>query len=643
MVAVPLARLLKNETTRMVSFFFALLALAGSTCVWQAVGQEWVIQECLIPSTQGRERIEQASREQWLRIVTTSARATLGATWEQDVGPMPAEDLPASKRVPWLLDRIDRWTQSQSFAQHQTRTWILDRCCGKEGAAEGWDFSLHDAWTNQSIANNESFLRFLQAQIAGDLLLRESDDRLGTATWFRCAESLRDTDLPTREPWRRIPTRSSPSLDELPANLKWTSVSDLPWLHCEVSESQRARLLDLERAIDSVWKSELRDWERLLQEESVIHWYRSQSSWPRPNPADLTFNLSDLEAAKPADAANESLTPYAIEYPWRSTLPWTVMLEAEVHDAYAVSRKDPLVLVRQRASSDHSGGFATSVIALREGRVVVRLVHALPNSYLEIETEPIVRAPGTYSVAIAYEGLPSADGLRVWVDGRWLETYAARGRLIRDFASNNPQVLEIASNDSGNSAAHVSQLESYRSCLSPLELEGWRQSEEWKEWEDCSEEQQFAAREHYARRLDAQWRYQRESLSFYVASFGSLLSRAGLVPVADAQGALGMPKELALACGANDDAAGWNAAKRRKLAWECGNSASEIVASNEIARQWKGMLASIADRSLVSARNELDLPNALSKPWSQTWNRRELIRAILVSDGWLTTALDSLP
>jgi hypothetical protein len=637
MVATPLAFFPRNEASWLVSFFFLLHAIACNACGWQTDGPAW-----MNPTPQVRERIERASRGQWLGLITASARATLGETWQQDAGPMPSDDLPASQRVRWLLDRIDRWTQSRAFAQLQTRTWIIDRCCGQGGAAEGWDFSLHDAWINHSIARNESFLRFLQAQIAGDLLLSGSDDRLGTGAWFRCNESLRETDLRFQEPLNRIPTRSSPSIDELPANLKWTSVSDLPWLHCEVSESQRARLLDLERAIDSVWKSELRDWERLLQEESVINWYRSQSSWPRPNPADLTFNLSDLEAMEPVDAASVRLTPYAIENPWRSTQPWTAILEFELHDAGAVSKADPLVLVRQRASIDHSGEFTNGVIALREGRVVVRLVHALPNSYLEIETEPIVRAPGVYSLAVVYEGLPSVDGLRLWLDGRWLETYASHALLVRDFASNDVQVLEIASN-SGNSGVHVTQLESYRSCLSPLELEGWRQSEEWKEWEDCSEEQRYAAREHYARRLDAQWRYQRESLSFYVSSFGSLLSRVGMVPVADAQGALGMPKELALACGANDDTSGWNAAKRRKLAWECGNSASEIVASNEIARQWRGMLASIADRSLVSGRNELDLPNALSKPWSQSWNRRELIRAILVSEAWLSTALDSLP
>jgi hypothetical protein len=637
MVASPLAFFRRDGAIWMASFLFVLHGLVSDAYAWQAVDPAW-----MNPTTQVRERIERASREQWLGLVTASARATLGETWQQVAGPMPSDDLPASKRVPWLLDRIDRWTQSQAFAQHQTRTWIIDRCCGQGGAAKGWDFHLHDAWINHSIANNESYLRFLQAQIAGDLLLGESDDRLGTSTWFRCAESIRDTDLRSREPSRRIPTRSSPSLDELPASLKWTSVSDLPWLHCEVSESQRARLLDLDRAIESVWKSELRDWKRLLQEESVANWYRSQTSWPRPNPSEMTFSLSDVEGMEPADAANVRLTPYAIENPWRSTQPWTAILEFELHDAGAVANADPMPLVRQRASIDHSGEFTNSIIALREGRVVVRLVHALPNSYLEIETEPIVRAPGVYSLAVVYDGLPSVDGLRLWLDGRWLETYALHALLVRDFASNDVQVLEIASN-SGNSGVRVTQLESYRSCLSPLELEGWRQSEEWKEWEDCSEEQRYAARDHYARRLDAQWRYQRESLSFYVSSFGSLLSRVGMVPVADSQGAVGIPKALAFASGAKHDIQGWNADKRRKLGWECERSVSEIVASNEIARQWTRMLASIEGNTKAGSLDEPGLRTGLSKPWSQSWNRRELIRAILVSEAWLSTALDSMP
>jgi hypothetical protein len=97
------------------------------------------------------------------------------------------------------------------------------------------------------------------------------------------------------------------------------------------------------------------------------------------------------------------------------------------------------------------------------------------------------------------------------------------------------------------------------------------------------------------------------------------------------------------ASGAKHDTQGWNADKRRKLGWECERSVSEIVASNEIARQWTRMLASIEGNTKAGSLDEPGLRTGLSKPWSQSWNRRELIRAILVSEAWLSTALDSLP
>jgi hypothetical protein len=632
----------KSEITLWISFFFALgIGCDNALFAWQQNGTNWTD-----PSPEVVNRIERANVQQWESLVHRTARAILGETWEDDLGTMPPQGLPSPQRVPWLAERLDRWMQSPSFPRYQSRSWIVDRCEGDVDTKEPWDFRLHDDWVRNSISSNESFLTFVEKQLAGDIIFETPEAKLATAAWFRCSRSLPDrSDAPFSRslPLRR---RSSPTLDDLPENLKWTYLSQLPWLYSDVSESQRARLLDAEAAMVSVLKTEQRDWERLLREDIAPNWHRAQSTWPLPNPADMTFHLSERQEQAPADLANARHSSYGFSKPWRHTEPWTIILEIDCRDTLAIQREKPIVLVRQRsADSDPSNDRQNLTVDWRDGAIGIHLIHSLPHSYLSMETEPIFRRPGVYTLAIVYEGLPCADALRVWVDGQWLAVRSVHDQLVRDFASEGMHVLDVwgtAKNDS----IQLLQFESYRCSLSSLELEGWRQTSAWKEWESCSEQEQRSTREHYARRVDLQWRYQRESLSFYANSFASVLAKVSMVPVAepeDSPGVLMFPGPFARSFSGVDQVQGWTSDRRKVFALDCRDKLATVVAENEVARQWHGMLGTMdVDLKRRAEGGDTKL-REIAKLWSDSWNRRELMRALVFSEDWVATALDSPP
>jgi hypothetical protein len=218
------------------------------------------------------------------------------------------------------------------------------------------------------------------------------------------------------------------------------------------------------------------------------------------------------------------------------------------------------------------------------------------------------------------------------------------GALVRDFASDESQVLEVIGSSDGSSV-RVTQMESYRSALSAFELEGWRQAVAWKEWEACSEDEQLGAREHYARRVDLRWRYQRESLSFYASSFASVLAKVGMVPVADSDSKepLAIPEPLQGALGNAVNLQNMTPSLRGMMARECEEKVASLLAINEIVRQWRRMLVVGIASEKVKTFDEESILQECARQWAGTWNRRELIRSLVFSEGWVATALDSPP
>ena len=640
MVAIPSRLQQRNEANLLVSFFFVLIGFTAicPSHAWQPPDDLFII-----PATIVRERIEQAGQQQWLQFVQNSAQAILGESWRNALGPLPPADLPKENRVQWFSERIKQWTQSRSFVDQQTQAWLAQRCKASPEVSQVWDFGLHDGWVQSQILRNVSFLRFVQGQIAGDLLFDDSETRLGTAMWFRSLDDPQSLDSKMSEDRRHFEAPRLPTSEDLPNSLRWTHLSRLAWLYSDASESQRRRLLDLEAAMESILRSEQRDWQRLRSDESVIRAHRAQSTFPTPSPADRVFQLAEQASAVPTKAPDEAPDPYSLfdfPNPWRHTQPWSAILEFEVQDRDPNSQADSFTLVRQRSSNDPSSLTQPNVVLEWDrGRVRVRLIHALPYSYLEIETEPVFQTSGVYSLAVVYEGLPSAENLRIWSNGRWLPSRVLHDGLVRDVVSSDAQVLVVA-NPRVQTRCQLTQLECYRIALSGMELSGWSQDRDWKDWESSSREEQLAYCEHYARRVDLQWRYQRESLLFYADSFASALAKVGLVPSAESTITLQLPKAFAQVVG-EDVSKKWSAPERRSLATRCGQELSGPLARNETLRQWQGMLASsgfpFSDQPFAA-----DLER-ISQAWRSSWDRTALVEALLLSESWTAIAIDFAP
>jgi hypothetical protein len=416
-------------------------------------------------------------------------------------------------------------------------------------------------------------------------------------------------------------------------------LSRLPWLYADVSESQRQRLVDLEVAMESVLRAEQEDWNRLQDDAAVVDAHRRITTFPVPNPQERTFQLAEHEdigtAVYPAGSA------------WSYARPWSAILEVEILPSKDTAAAGSCSLVRQHSEHDADSIQGPScAIDWEAGKIRVVFNHAYPQSYLEVETEPVFREPGHYTIAVVYEGLPAAESIRIWYDDKWLPTRLTHDLVIGDFASRENPCLEIAV-PSIHEGCRVHQLECYRSSLTAVELSGWRQHSEWKIWEECSEEERQRFREHYAKRVDLKWRYQRESLLFYVENFASQWLRVNKLPIADSSG--GWPLPAALAEGiidrdtdANTDAnRKWDADARRWLANRCGGEYAMVVADRETLRQWRGMLESLS-------KSGQDLPigvdwKRVSEKWRSSWDRRELMAALLLSEPWVGFAIDLPP
>lgn len=633
---------LNNETHWLVSFFFAIIFIQADASLF---AYQTATETSTALSADGRRRIETASQEQWEQYVIRSARAILGDDWETESGPMPSIDLPNTARIVWLSKRIQRWTQSKAFVDRQSRAWVDERCDGTLDGNNAWDFSLHDHWIQRRISSNQPFLRFVQDQLAGDFESNDSDSQLGTATLFRSSKTIQSPVVQSPFPQsqnERIPasTQSGPTLDTLPDSLRWTHISLIPWLYTDTTEAQRRRLVDLETAMESVLRSEQAEWKRLLHDDSVVRAHRSRVVYPTPNPADITFRLDQASQENPLDTTTgaEIACPFAT--PWRYTQPWTAIIQFEVEDPDSSRETKPTLLVRQQSSSRNPvSNQRCCEIEWQQGKIRVRLIHALPQSALELETDAVFLQPGQYSIAVVYEGLPTASGLRVWSKGEWVATRIVQDSLVRDFASRDPQVLVLAGSPQ-RSGCHLSNLECYRSAMSLTELTGWEQETEWRDWELCSQEEQQAFRDYYARRIDLQWRYQRESLLFYADNFASTLANTGMLPVADPNDMQYIPASFAGWVGMEENG-DWGGMDRQSLAKRCSQEPqmARMLASSEIRRQWRMMLASSPSMNEgFLTRDEL---GRLVDRWTSSWDRASLIQELVLSDAWLRIGIDS--
>jgi len=135
------------------------------------------------------------------------------------------------------------------------------------------------------------------------------------------------------------------------------------------------------------------------------------------------------------------------------------------------------VVFQKRDASEHWTGYELGVgdviytgIRERNLRIVVRLAASWPESAIEVRSRNRVRLDGAHHLFVNYDGSGKAAGLKIFVDGKPLETESVKDALRGSCRNSAP--LEIGNkNIGGLFKGQVSDLRIYSRTLNDTEVE----------------------------------------------------------------------------------------------------------------------------------------------------------------------------
>lgn len=639
-----------------VSFFFMDRELQTILCAWTfaIISLFWLgtIADAQAQSPTG-DRLAAASTTEWKQYVARTLAALHGdgatnAPWVE-----AASQVPQDQRWSWLKERLNEWMNTEAFVRVQASHWIEDRCHPSTAFAfdTHWNIELHDAWIHDAIRRNISFLRFQQLQIAGDLMPpspRETaagfEERIATATLWRAHPQQPFFSLKPHEVRTILQDSGNPSLVSVPTNLRWDRLKGIPWLLTQETQSQGQRMLDGERAFDSVRKSEVMDWNRIVQGQDTMYWHQKEGKYPVPDSGNLVMELATLPddvLTTHSDQGNE-----CIDFPatLRPEDPWTMVIEMEIPAIDSSSNDVPPVALLEWIGDPKSSmeGKSRFAVVWEKQRWILMWDHAPPYSAMTMEIPHEGDRTGTCTLAIVYDGIPAPDAVRVWIDGSYRPMKVREDRLLGTYVSGSPQVLRVtraapaATNLAG--VPIVEDLSVYRTALTEAELVGRWSEPEWKDWDECTARERAMWYDHYARRYDSQWKYQRESLQFYAANLASLYQQIEKVPVAPSLGRMIVDRKLLPKDAWRED--GLLSDERLRLAEDLGVRFASSLAAMEVQRQWLRLQGGV-NRKAGRELPETEWKQLASEWIRHEWDRRWLLESLLLSDAWFRIAIAS--
>lgn len=594
-------------------------------------------------------------------------------------------NVPTLQRETAFREAVLGWCQSKDFAKSQSDSWIQHHFPPTAIAPHvaPWNDSLHTEWLQSSIAANESFFKFLQQQLAADLEAEDVRSALPTASWFR-GRSWEPISLPTLDATQS--TRPS---------AEWYE---------RITDSQRTQRNDLDRAIASILKTEAQDWQRLLVAKTVEQWQGQHDVPPLPSDSDLIAQWPDAipvssteeavigEQGKWTDSMGREIisspmrigTGYSASVPVSSPLSlsreWTLVwnLDIESDAATTFDADQTWLLFSQHPDglgNDNQGLPRGITIAWHSDRVRCSLVHDDPISAIEIESLKAIPLQDRLQLAVVYDGTQAASGLRIACDGQFLETRVLADRIAREFASPSPTRWEMGdANAKGLSNANgvvasIEDFQCYRIALTEPELSALAQAFEWKPWAECSDRERLGWVEYYARRVDLDWRYQRESLLYYLSNRSRLSNTIPFVPVMDGTasmagwgvnplrfpGTLLSTEELRL----HENGVRWLGAGNRRefaIALLHNESSRAAIAAAEVQRQWLALTQTLSEEPhsgsdqpsqrmpVEPSTLEPSLLRRLTDGFIDSGgDRQQLLLQLVSSPNWLAIALDLKP
>jgi hypothetical protein len=254
--------------------------------------------------------------------------------------------------------------------------------------------------------------------------------------------------------------------------------------------------------------------------------------------------------------------------PLRAIRDWTLVFQLDV-SAEALASDLPIVIFEQQEISQetkpphelqrepqheqiqeqmHDGidrAGRTLRLELVHGHLQLSLVHDQDVSELVLRTKQAIHN-GTLQIAVVNEGLGGPGSVRLVVDGKPLdlavddavdeavgEAVASSGafhkRLWKEIVRSEKVHWRLTQRSVAGIECQDAKV--FRLGLSIPELRGLTESFFKSDWESLEDEEKRLWVEHYAKRFDSQWRYQRESRAYYAGNLKSIQESEAMVPV----------------------------------------------------------------------------------------------------------------
>jgi hypothetical protein len=146
--------------------------------------------------------------------------------------------------------------------------------------------------------------------------------------------------------------------------------------------------------------------------------------------------------------------------------PFSIALGMRLPEVY----ERAVVLHRTKSWTD--SGSRGYQLLVEDGRLTVALVHFWPGDAIAIRTREALETERWHHVAFTYDGSSRANGLRLYLDGRPLDTEVVRDRLTRTIRGGSIGHLALGSRfrDKGFVGGGVDELAIYDRQLAPREV-----------------------------------------------------------------------------------------------------------------------------------------------------------------------------
>jgi len=432
---------------------------------------------------------------------------------------------------------VDELLSSDSYAQWRAQTWINDMMSKPaidRGEYLGWSFESYRRWLIDSARRNDRFDAFLRMQCIGDGQLRSDQRMLPTAVWYFSGH------------------RSAFDVIELPTPIE----SNL--------------LRPFRESLESIVQAEERDWQRLNKGTeasggAVEKWYRGELDYPKVPEEILAWQWPHAQGLdEQARVTNGDSSIEHMGQPLRAIRDWTMVFQLNVSPE-ALASDLPIVIFEQQEISqgtkpppelqrepqpepqheqiheqmhdvtDRVG--RTLRLELVHGHLQLSLVHDQDVSELVLRTKHTIHN-GTLHIAVVNEGLGGPGSVRLVVDSKPLDlavdeaeatSGAARKRLWKEIVRSEKVRWRLTQRSVAGIECQDAKV--FRLGLSIPELRGLTESFFKSDWESLEEEEKRLWVEHYAKRFDSQWRYQRESRAYYAGNLKSIQESEAMVPV----------------------------------------------------------------------------------------------------------------